>query len=236
MPGTRGSAGGGNPPPGRRRDEAAGFSGLDFQAAVLYHTGTAERKGFGEEVVRVHRSTELIPAPCQAAFPHESANGHSSTMKNLEDLGIWVGVLIFIILIAGVLIAIVSSIRGQKRSNRNRTVVHPRTKGKVAPPSKGSSMPIQKPKKFRVWFRLGKVDQNACAETVRAWVSAQNRAGTFFATEAGGTTNFEVEPNPMPGIDTEAFLAGLSGLLLIEGKNPDDLFYLNDIALFPEFD
>src|SRR5690606_2350130 len=55
--------------------QPAGFSGLASQSAVLHHPGTAERKGFGEEVVRAHRSTELIPVPCQAVFPHESAKG-----------------------------------------------------------------------------------------------------------------------------------------------------------------
>ena len=90
------------------------------------------------------------------------------------------------------------------------------------------------PKKFRVWFRLGEVDQAACAEAVRAWAAAQKAAGVDIRSSSGGSVTFEAEENIMPGVDEASFLEGLRMLLEMQGDDPKNLFYHGDVALYPE--
>jgi hypothetical protein len=64
--------------------EPARLSGLAFKAAVGHDPRAAQRKGFGKEVVRVHPSTELISAPCQAVF-HTKQRRPKKVDQLLED-------------------------------------------------------------------------------------------------------------------------------------------------------
>jgi len=92
----------------------------------------------------------------------------------------------------------------------------------------------RKPKKFRVWFRLERIDQAACARAVRAWVAVQKLRGVSVVFDGDGSTEFEVEQNVMPGIDEASFVSGLKLVLKMEGNNPDNLFYHQDVAIYPE--
>lgn len=101
------------------------------------------------------------------------------------------------------------------------------------------------PRRFKVWFRYGEVDQNAAASAVRAWVDQQSAAGVEFDADLTGSTEFEVQSSvasnfpglsllQMQEIESETpFDVQAKMELRMDKENPDELFVDDNVAIFP---
>lgn len=90
------------------------------------------------------------------------------------------------------------------------------------------------PLTFWAWFRLGNVDPAACAKAIRAWAQSRAAAGAPICYAENGSTAVEVGPHQWAGTDEGFFISGLQMVLQMKGRDPNRLYYRDDVAIYPK--